>query len=151
LYNTNCNENTVVYNISNERGENHICANIIFDTNGFAPPNQTGKDIGFATAINPVNTIVVGPSSDTANLADANWSNAQANCTAKGDTWHLPTKDELNSLYFNQGLSSMNTIEYWSSTEYAPIPTNAWVHGVLTGYQAHGGKGVARSVRCVRR
>ena len=151
LYNTNCNENTYVYSATNDRGENHVCANIIFDTNGFAPPNKTGKDIGFATVINPVNTVVAGIAPDTANLADANWSTAQSNCSAKGDTWHLPTKDELNSLYFNKTITGLADAGYWSSTEYSPFPTYAWGHYTGSGSQGSGGKGNAFRVRCVRR
>ena len=153
LYITNCNENTVVYNAANQYGENHICANIVFDTNGFAPPNQTGKDIGFATVINPTNTVVAGIAPDTANLAGANWSDAQSNCTAKGDTWHLPTKDELSSLYFNKTIMGLVNAVYWTSTEYAPASAAvAWDQHADSGQQGNSDKSIwLHTVRCVRR
>jgi maltose-binding protein MalE len=154
VYNKNCSENTVAYDVNNSYGQNHVCANFVFDTNGKSGPNQVGKDIGFATVINPTNTVTTGVIPDTSDLTNANWQNAMANCNAKGDTWHLPTKDELNSLYYNKtiigNLAGGGNI-YWSSVEYAPDPTSAWDLIPNTGFQYNDDKSINLRVRCVRR
>jgi hypothetical protein len=37
------------------------------------------------------------------NGADIDWNHALAHCAARGDGWHLPTIDELRSIYVEKG------------------------------------------------
>jgi hypothetical protein len=154
VYNKNCSENTVAFDSNDSYGQNHVCANFVFDTNGKEGPNQLGKDIGFATVINPTNTVTAGVIPDTANLGYGTWQNATANCNAKGGTWHLPTKDELNSLRYNKTIiGNLGDDFNWSSTEYALNPTNAWYqYSAASGYQNNISKSINyHAVRCLRR
>jgi hypothetical protein len=159
LYNPACTENISVYASADTYGQNHVCANIVFDTNGWKSPNQVGKDIGFASVISPINTVVIGVAPDTDHLDHADWATAQSECMKKGDVWHLPTKDELNNIVYNRTIiGNFATDNYWSATEYVPNPTYAW--GQYTGAGAGNGiqhyadfnkTTVFTGVRCVRR
>lgn len=68
--------------------------------------------------------------------------------------WYMPSKDELNELYLNQGV--LNTITngsfYWSSSEYDA--SNAWYQNFYNGPGGGGQSWEAKNnfgyVRCVR-
>ena len=48
-----------------------------------------------------------------------NFMDAKNACSALGNPWRLPTKDELNTLYHNKNLiGGFTSFQYWSSTEY---------------------------------
>ena len=78
------------------------------------------------------------------------------NLTTGGyNTWYLPAKDELNTLYSNKSATPFATANsfvgslYWSSTE-----TNgnyAWSQSLSTGAQYASPKGTSYCVRAVRR
>ena len=74
-----------------------------------------------------------------------------ANLSLNGyDDWYLPSKDELNNLYLNQGaIGDFSSVEYWSSSE---ISTGyAWLQRFDTGSQFDSGnKGHAAGVRAIR-
>jgi hypothetical protein len=71
------------------------------------------------------------------------------------NTWYLPAKEELNTLYSNKSATPFATADsfvgsyYWSSTENNG--TTAWNQGFLGGYQFGGhfknGSYYARAVR----
>jgi len=79
--------------------------------------------------------------------------NASAICksyTGGGYTdWYLPSKDELNKLYINQGaIGGFASAFYWSSSEYDAH--SAWYQYVSSGGQASAFKSNTGYVRAVR-
>ncbi len=65
------------------------------------------------------------------------------------EDWYLPSKSELNKLYYaNSAISVFSSFDYWSSTEYIAI--NAWIQYFGNGYQNVGNKSFERCVRPVR-
>ena len=74
---------------------------------------------------------------------------ATAKCAALGDKWHLPTKDELNTLYHVKKIvGGFDLSYYWSSTEYGA--NNAWDQHFDNGAQDFSHKASALRVRAVR-
>ena len=81
------------------------------------------------------------------------------NLTTGGyNTWYLPAKNELNTLYSNKSATPFATANsfvgsyYWSSTEDT-VNTGyyAWIQTLALGYQLGTGKGWSNKVRAVRR
>ena len=63
--------------------------------------------------------------------------------------WYLPSKDELNKLYINNGaIGGFASAGYWSSSEYST--GYAWSQGFGSGYQLNNFKLSAYYVRAVR-
>ena len=63
--------------------------------------------------------------------------------------WYLPSKDELNKLYINQGaIGGFASAYYWSSSE--DYTSAAWIQDFGSGYQYYGYKNYADYVRAVR-
>ena len=81
------------------------------------------------------------------------------------DDWYLPSRDELMTIWMALGPNRKKATElfksggaeafedrwYWSSTEYAPISSGAWVVDFGDGYQSSDGKDYNDGVRAVRR
>ena len=95
-----------------------ICANFIYDLNGSKGPNTMGKDIGFITAIYPIDSIVVAPFPLVSDAGSAKQADAGALCRAKNAESRLPNIYELSALYRNKALLGLNNdrSQYWSST-----------------------------------
>ena len=81
---------------------------------------------------------------------------AAKNLTTGGyNTWYLPAKDELNTMYSNKSATPFATANsfvgsnYWSSTEYNGL--YAWNQHLSGGTQGYGGKNTSYYVRAVRR
>jgi hypothetical protein len=81
---------------------------------------------------------------------------AAKNLTTGGyNTWYLPAKDELMTMYLNKSATPFATANsfggshYWCSTEYGA--NYAWVLAWETGNQGNGGKYSSYYVRAVRR
>ena len=81
---------------------------------------------------------------------EMDWDEAKKACTALGNGWRLPTKDELNLLYLNKGkISGCPSCKYWSSTEYDS--SSAWKFCFDNGYACvYGLKHGTSYVRAVR-
>ncbi len=63
--------------------------------------------------------------------------------------WFLPSKDELNELYLQQGVvGGFASGYYWSSSENNAV--NAWGQVFGGGVQGNGNKDLALRVRAVR-
>ena len=63
--------------------------------------------------------------------------------------WHLPTKDELNKLYYaKSAVGGFSDNYYWSSTEYGA--GYAWEQGFGSGGRGYHEEGVGWCVRAVR-
>jgi hypothetical protein len=85
----------------------------------------------------------------TKNLGEMNWDEAVKACSALGDEWRLPSKDELNLLYLNKDeIGGFADKFYWSSEVVGNV--NVWVQGFYIGLQLPNGKDGNASVRAVR-
>jgi hypothetical protein len=63
--------------------------------------------------------------------------------------WYLPSKHELNLLYFQKDVvGSFSSDYYWSSTEYGTV--DAWIQSFNYGYQYFDSKSNTHLVRAVR-
>ncbi len=63
--------------------------------------------------------------------------------------WYLPSKDELNKLYFNkESVTGLTSVHYWSSSEDSS--NNAWSQHFGTGIQNELNKDYLEQVRAVR-
>jgi hypothetical protein len=63
--------------------------------------------------------------------------------------WFLPSQDELNLMYINQGsIGGFGSGDYWSSSENSFV--GAWRQRFSDGYQYFGTKNSTGSVRAVR-
>ena len=106
---------------------------------GFA--DSVRADLTVGTRCADGKTVYVNPTLRTT-LVDAgnlNWQTAVDTCAAKGAGWHLPTSDELHSLYLNRTsiggfVSNLVYSLYWSSEEDGP---NAHVENFFNGYRAY--------------
>ena len=84
-----------------------------------------------------------------------NWSNAVSLCdnyTLSGFTdWHLPTKDELVTMYNNKNtIGGFKGGWYWSSTTNEDNSDYAYGVNFSDGSVKYGGELLSRYVRCVR-
>lgn len=89
-------------------------------------------------------------------LGNMDWNSAKTACEElilNGySDWHLPSKEELNSVYFNLkqvGVGGFASNYYWSSTEYNN-EYYAWLQDFSNGRQDDYGKGYDYDVRAVR-
>jgi hypothetical protein len=88
----------------------------------------------------------------------ANWSDAIDRCKSLKVNgiggWHLPTKEELDAMYqqlHKQGEGGFSDSEYWSSSAYYDVYTNAWYQDFDDGDQNDTSvTGLKCSVRAVR-
>ena len=106
-------------------------------------PSATCVDSGVTFA-----NLTIAP----ADSAIAFWANAVSECTAMGAGWHLPSKNELCSMYKYRAYISapMSAAFYWSATEYIVL-LYAWDQSFEDGVQHALLKTTnARYVRCVR-
>ncbi len=130
-----------------------MCANFIYDLNGNKGPNTVGKDIGFVTALYPVETNVVAPMPLAANSGYLTHSAAKTICTTQDSTSRLPNRDELSAMFYNKELIGGLTDITWASTVYSVGESgSAWFQYMISGRR--GATPVAsykRFVRCVKR
>ena len=92
----------------------------------------------------------------TENIHYTDWNSAKTACDElilNGySDWHLPSKEELNSVYVNLkkvGVGGFEDYSYWSSTEYDN--GYAWVQSFDNGNQGNANKGLGGVIfRAVR-
>ena len=131
-----------------------MCANFVYDLNGTKGPNTVGKDIGFITAIYPIDPIVVAPmplAQDAANVINA--INASSECKKQDSESRVPTRYELASIFYNRKLVGMPHKYYWSS---AILVSNdgsnyAWGMQISDGHHSLAPKTDNNNLRCVKR
>ena len=88
-------------------------------------------------------------------LGNLDWNSAKTACEElilNGySDWHLPSKEELNSVYVNLnqiGVGGFAKYRYWSSTEYNS--NDAWKQYFVNGIQTNDSKNNEYNVRAVR-
>ena len=118
-YNPNC--QPVIYDTGWSYTQPKMCANFVYDLNGSKGPNTVGKDIGFITALNPSDPIVVAPMplNRRANTSAQNLHSAIGLCKAQDPESRLPNRDEAMSMFTNISLLKASTTD-----------TQIW-HGII--------------------
>ena len=78
-----------------------------------------------------------------------NWYDAQEVCAKLGNSWRLPTKDELNVMYQNKDkIGGFAYYLYWSSTETSDYDARRL--NFDNGVHSYGNKNYLNHVRAVR-
>jgi hypothetical protein len=102
-----------------------------YNDGSFSTTNAIGTAIG--TGLSNTNTIITVQGETSTSYAAGL---ARAHNGGGYSDWYLPSKDELNKLFLNQGLiGGFTNASYWSSTEYSIS------HGVLQNFYSGGGGG----------
>lgn len=130
FYNPNCLSKDILYegqDNSNNIGyyvQQHVCANFIYDLNGRKGPDKVGKDIGYITALYPVDSevVMVLP----VMYLDGYHKQIVANkkCKEINSEYRIPNREEALSIYFNNKLNSLSSY-FWTSTSIDN--THAWL------------------------
>ena len=129
-----------------------MCVNFIYDLNGTKGPNTVGKDIGFITAFNSVDTIVVAPMpSASTNAGNVDFQEAVSICKTQSDESRLPNIDELSSMFINKNAIALTSDEnnFWSGTVVDSEHVMAISLNTQTKYVSE--KSGNRGVRCIKR
>ena len=135
--------------------EANMCVNFIYDLNGNKGPNTVGKDIGFITVFNSMDSVVVAPmpsSSQNAGGATAThtWNNAAKACTNDDPETRIPNIDELSAMLINKDIVNLTaSARFWSGSVWSS--DRAWNVNAGGGARGSDGKTSSYSVRCVRR
>ena len=98
-----------------------MCANFVYDLNGSKGPNTVGKDIGFLTAFNSIDSKVVAPVPISSNdqASSTSYHDAISICKSKDSESRLPNIDELSSMFVNgKFIGTFSAGDYWSSSRY---------------------------------
>ncbi len=132
-----------------------MCANFIYDLNGNKGPNTVGKDIGFVTALYPIDSNVVAPvalATDAAGGSSIAHTVASAACSTQDSDSRLPNIDELSAMYYNRDLLGIVTGDYWSGSlaSFGDSGT-AWHQAFIVGCRNLNSRSFSRYVRCVKR
>ena len=132
----------------------YMCANFIYDLNGKKGPNTFGKDIGFITALHPVDPIVVAPMPLNAPTSTSgNLDEAGNLCKQMDSESRLPNSYELMAMAYNNiflNLQDSYNGYYWSSTLNSD--NNAWLlsfNNALT--RIYNPRNNRRGLWCVKR
>jgi len=130
-----------------------MCVNFVYDLNGQKGPNTVGKDIGFITVFNSMDSIVVAPMpSSPNNSTSITWFEAPRTCTNTDSDSRIPNIDELSSMFINQDFTNLGgngTIHFWSSSVYNA--ERAWRIDKSYGVRYSDRKTLTRPVRCIKR
>ena len=136
-----------------------MCANFIYDLNGTKGPNTFGKDVGFITVFNSVDSIVVAPMpSSTTNAKfegseNMVWQNAAKACTQQDSESRMPNIDEASAMLINKNFINLQNTNalFWTSTVLASNPSQAWHIAPGSGIRTTEFKHQSRNVRCIKR
>ena len=117
----------------------------------FAVPGGTDTALGTGS-VNTTSIVAQNGAGSTyaAGLADV-YTNADTGTGIYSD-WYLPSKDELNKLFINRvAIGGFAADFYWSSSELAGYPGEAWGQYFVNGNQDAGVKSLTQHrVRAVR-
>ncbi len=130
-----------------------LCANFIYDLNGAKGPNTVGKDIGFITALSPIDSSVVAPIPLLQNTSEkTTQANAGKLCVAQDPGSRVPNIDELTAMMFNQkllGIPKSGENYFWSSSL---VPNGfGYLQGFIAADRYHSHRDFVTHVRCVKR
>ena len=149
-YNPNCRDETGVMNNSHYV-QPYMCANFIYDLNGTKGPNTVGKDIGFITAFNPVDSVVVAPVPLTRDIGRYNLEEGRRQCTKADSDSRLPNHAELKSMFVNRFLVGLADSDYDYLSSSLLEPGKYWRMAITVGTIYVNEAVVDAQVRCVKR
>jgi len=126
-----------------------------FYQKGLTP--QYTRDVTAQTVTDHVTGLVWQDDVDAKSVTK-NWNDAKDYCDTKGNGWHLPTIQELNSImeysnerYINSAFINTYSFYYWSSTSNVRYyNSHAWMVSFDYGDQYYNIKANSFYVRCVR-
>jgi len=97
-----------------------MCVNFIYDLNSNKGPNTVGKDIGFITVFNSMDSTVVAPMpSSPSNAGQKTWYEAAKACTAQDPDSRLPNIDELSAMLINNSIINLAMqSNFWAGSTY---------------------------------
>ena len=105
----------------------YMCANFIYDLNGRKGPNKMGKDVGFMTALYPVDSEVVAPMPNNKFVTGSrDWSGALSKCNQTEKGTRLPNYDEMFSILINKAFIGNNTNSGYAWTSTPDDESRAW-------------------------
>ncbi len=156
FYNPNCGSNVTD---TQSFVQTKTCVNMIYDLNGLKGPNEVGKDVGFITVLYRTNSVVVAPnpfpsdaSTSTAPSYSDDGKDAATLCTQQSDDARLPDIDELSSMFINQSLIGISTVNYWSGSVVSSGKSGlAWNLYMLDGVRGSCIRSGPSYVRCIKR
>ncbi len=123
FYNPNCKNYEASIPVTKAfQAQPFLCANFLYDLNGNKGPNTVGKDIGYVTAINSINTSVVAPLLLLpGNTGLIGLNEAHSACLALGEDVRLPNLEELFAIFYNVDLigDDFPRNDTWSLTRYS--------------------------------
>ncbi len=149
-YNPYCTPNVEgnIYHYSQSK----MCANFIYDLNGNKGPNTVGKDIGFVTALYPIDSNVVAPIPQASDAGTFAQTAASAACTAQEPQSRMPNIDELSAMFFNRDLIGLESGSFWSGSVVSAGENGyAWRQGFGAGGRDLYSRSSTLLVRCVKR
>lgn len=85
-----------------------MCVNFIYDINAKKGPNTVGTDIGFITALYPINSVVVSPAITSTVPSGRFDETLLARCNSHNGEMVAPNKEEIFSLFYNNSLANVN-------------------------------------------
>ena len=132
----------------------YICANFVYDLNGTKGPNTVGKDIGFMTAYNAVDSIIVAPMPLMSDAGDYTGYEAAKVCKSQDNESRLPNLYEAMSLFVNRDLigNLLTTDVYWTSTLSVNGGSALASYGAMgSGHISSTYRDQGHHVRCIKR
>lgn len=93
--------------------------------------------------------------SDSQYQISTTWGDAFTHCIGIGTGWRLPTRKEFISITNTNTISPATSLPnitssiYWTASDYAPAPTNAWYLSMNYGFVSRANKTYSRKVVCI--
>ena len=132
----------------------YICANFVYDLNGTKGPNTVGKDIGFMTAYNSVDSVIVAPMPLMSDAGSYTGYEAAKICKSQDNESRLPNLYELMSMFVNRDLigNLLTTGVYWTSTLSVNGGSATASYGSMySGHISGTYRDQGHHVRCIKR
>ena len=116
-------------------------------------PNTVGKDIGFISAIYPVDSIVVAPLPVGSNDSSVGTVNIGGACQRKfGDDVRAQNRHEAMSLFYNRRLIGLFSGDYWTrGLESNAGENKIWMQNFETGAAWTHSGACGHYIYCVKR
>ncbi len=152
FYNPNCAAN--FESRTTMQVQPYICVNFVYDLNGNKGPNTVGKDIGFITVYDAVDSNVVAPLPLMSNAGTFTGAEAANACKTQDSESRLPNLYETMALFVNRDLIGNLTLNgvYWTSKlSIDGGNANATYGSMSNGHTASTPRTGSALVRCVKR
>ena len=125
-----------------------MCANFVYDLNGKKGPNKVGKDIGFITALYPIEPNLVAPM-PIEKTTYGKQTDAASLCKKLDENSRVPNRDELTAMLYNKQLIGIPSGGFWSASVVSA--SSAWFQNFYDGGRGVPDRSGSIYVRCVKR